>query len=795
LTSYYHEYLNNYYAIKSERQKVTFTGFHHLTMDGAPHDPQICGCDAVNAIDFRGVQPTLSIDIVPSAYTDYSNEIRNYEQAFHFENANLKVRGFDIKNLKNYQPVLGVPNNPNGDAGIGIDFRLNNFHNTVSSLDLDYMHFSDFNGQDSRSVAVRDFIHNGHHTLTALAAVAPSTSSISSIRTENLAGGYELFAGSIGRITGNIERNDITTNGGPDYGFGIHGTFSSSENQIYIKDNDLNINSGSTSLMNGGVVLFGNQVLSQDFRILNNNINVLLSNGSGISITNAISSMVRRNRLLNSVDVTGITLRQARSGLVDCNNVHNKELGISVELSPLNRYARNYLKRNDRDMHFMAGVGGSNIKWNIFEDSDVESILYDAGAITGQQHHIQYNRWLDQNTLPAPELIHPGSNGAVALCQFWYPAGLTIGNELRPMSDPLNLFGSAPTSAVDTIPPSAFCTAAGDVFNELQAPDDSVHVAYLVADTSYWGLLTLAEKTLVRQNVYGLLLEHPGWVGASTNLSTFKAMYDNDYVGQSESLKQDWQVLLQDIAAQQMTFDSMRVAIDARSFLIRHWVGAIDADTTLRDSLSGLIALAAAEGDSLSGLIMAADSIQFLSMQDAADTLLLQNAALEDSTWHYWCEKRYNEIAIQWMTGVEPDSLARVDLRQIAQTCLDEGGRAVLSARGLCEVWFKEFYGETGCQAAQERSAVPEMEQSTDLMILPNPARDQVTLRLNTHSQQGDWQVQVFNMNGGLVQENTLAAAATEWAFSVQNWPSGMYVVRLMNGPKPLSQTFVVQHR
>lgn len=247
--------------------------------------------------------------------------------------------------------------------------------------------------------------------------------------------------------------------------------------------------------------------------------------------------------------------------------------------------------------------------------------------------------------------------------------------------------------------------------------------------------------------------------------------------------------------AQQAAFDSMRVAIDARSFLIRQWLGEMEADTTLRDSLSGLIALAVAEGDSMSGLMMAADSILFLSVQDAADSLLLQNAALEDGTWHYWCEKRYNEIALQWMIGVEPDSLARVDLREIAQTCLDEGGRAVLSARGLCEVWFKEFYGETGCQTAQERSAAAEMEKSTDLLILPNPARDQVTLRLNTKSQQGDWQVQVFNLSGALMHQNTLAAGATEWAFSVQDWPSGMYIVRLMNGPKVLSQTFVVQHR
>jgi len=83
----------------------------------------------------------------------------------------------------------------------------------------------------------------------------------------------------------------------------------------------------------------------------------------------------------------------------------------------------------------------------------------------------------------------------------------------------------------------------------------------------------------------------------------------------------------------------------------------------------------------------------------------------------------------------------------------------------------------------------PEFELS------PNPASDQVSLRLNTKSQQGEWHVQVFNLSGGLMQQNTLAAAATEWAFSVQDWPSGMYVVRLMNGSKALSQTFVVQHR
>ena len=53
---------------------------------------------------------------------------------------------------------------------------------------------------------------------------------------------------------------------------------------------------------------------------------------------------------------------------------------------------------------------------------------------------------------------------------------------------------------------------------------------------------------------------------------------------------------------------------------------------------------------------------------------------------HTGSEKRYNEIALHWLASTEPDSAATADLRTIAQTCLNDGGRAVLGARGLCEV-------------------------------------------------------------------------------------------------------------
>ncbi|RME05674.1 MAG: hypothetical protein D6816_08625, partial [Bacteroidetes bacterium] len=69
-------------------------------------------------------------------------------------------------------------------------------------------------------------------------------------------------------------------------------------------------------------------------------------------------------------------------------------------------------------------------------------------------------------------------------------------------------------------------------------------------------------------------------------------------------------------------------------------------------------------------------------------------------------EKRLNEIILDDMAGVPADSLALADLRIITPTCLSEGGRAVLSARALCEILLKEHYDDGGCSNSPEgRSA------------------------------------------------------------------------------------------
>jgi Secretion system C-terminal sorting domain len=784
-------YVNNYYGIKSEGQYVVFSDYRDNEMEGAALNPQVCGCNAVNAFDFSNAGPLLTVKIVPSYFQDYNNTIFNYEQAFHFSNTNLYVRGFNIDSLRDYADVpWPVPNNPDGDGAIGIDYRWSKSGN--SSLDMDYMHFSDFEELKASSVAVRDSIASGKHTLTAIAG-----DPLSSITTSNLAGGYDLTIGSNATLSGTIQGNDISTNGGSQYGFGITGNIQSSYNTLRVLSSRFNINSNSPNLMNGGIFLHSDNVMPQNYRILDDTVKVYLTEGAGIGITNAKGFVVKRNILTNSIDIPGIRLFQGGSGLVDCNNIQRKTNGITVVASSANQYGANYFLGNNHDMEFTGdamGASRSRIWWNSFDYSFEESLFYNEDAVTGPQDHRKYNAWLLPHN--GVEARHLGSGLDATKSRFWYPSGYDQGTVYHPESYPLELFMLAIQTGFDPFPYD-FCQDPTGIppVDSLSVPGDEWEA--LVADTSYWAALTAAEQTFMRQEIYGLLLEYPDWADSSASLSGFKASQAADFVGQSETLRHDWQALLQDISDYQAALEPTRAAVDSLSGLAQQWVEAMHADSTLQDSLSGLIGPVLTEGDSITKLLEQADSLFFGTVQDSADALLLQNAALDDSEWHYWCEKRYNEIALSWLAGTVPDSTATAGLRLIAGTCLSDGGRSVLGARGLCEVWLKEHYGEDGCQGIPEgRSARPgnEPPASSGLMVIPNPASDVVRIRLSAVAEPGERQVQVLTLSGQQVYAGAMPESG-ELTVPVRGWNEGMYVVRVIGGTVALSKTFIVQHR
>ncbi len=789
---------NNFYGVRSNRQYIHVPYFHDNVFDGAPH-PQVCSCDAVNAFDFTDVNAFLTIRIADPLG---GNVIRNYEKGFDLVNSNLHVEGFTVESLRDYANTFYVPNNVNGSAATGIDFFWTKQVN--SHLTLDNMTFQDFIDQNATGIGVRVQSWGGQHNLTAVASVAPTTNDPGSIETNNVAGAYYLLLGPNSKLNGHIKYNTLQTGSGTKYGFGILGNFLGSQNYLRIDSNELDVNAGVNSNLNAGISLITQTEGHQDFKILDNHIRVALPLGEGIGITKTNDFIIRRNTIEGgSVEIPGIQLDLGAAGIVDCNLVRDKRTGVVINNSRINRYAANFLRSNKRDMEFFGNMlyshFGSDIKWNRFFQSEFQSLLYYPGARTGKQWHNQYNRWEVQFGVEAEHL--GGTLQEVLACQFWHPYGEPEGTIMHPDATPNNLFeevmGNPP---IDTLPDPQFCSTANDDVNMFQdtIPDAELEWKALIEDTAFWASLTPAVQTMQRQDIYGILLDNPGWVDGNSTFTAFLNSMATDFVGESETLKRNMQALQGDIENQHLNLQAQRAALDSMGMLAGTWIEMIagSPDSTEQDSLQALLDPLMKEADSLMTVITESDSLFWVGTLDSITQLQLQNANLDDSQWHYWSEKRLNEIILNDMAGVTADSLALADVRSIAQTCLVDGGRAVLGARGLARVWLQEYYDDYNCQQPQGRSAlsVPSKVAVPELQVIPNPASEMVTIRWEETLGSGTIELQVVSMNGRVVYSEKIQSDQQELTIPVKTWADGLYLVRLTGATVRTQGTFVVQH-
>lgn len=791
-------FINNWIGIQSNRQLVAFSSFSGNEMDGAPHE-QICGCDAINAFDFIDVNPSLTTTIPAPGHLSQVNTVRNYEKAFRFRNSKLNVRLFDIEALQNYENIGELPSSDNNlatdESAIGIDFRWTK--SNPSTLTLDDISFTDFvMSATTAGVAVRDRIFAGPHTLTAVAGHP-----LGSITTAGIAGGYQLFSGvGSANFNGTIRGNSIYTNGDK-YGFGVNGNFLKSNNTLVIADNEMAIdaNPASPSALNGGVVLSSTSStnsLGQNFSVLGNTIDLYLAQGPGIGISNTRSFIVRRNKIKNNSDAIGIQLINGGSGLVGCNDVRNKPLGMDVNLSTGVKYEANLFKGNDDDVHFTGNVMGNSafptrIRRNIFRQYDGTSMVYIGGAVTGDQNHDFYNRWETSSTTTIALNTVTGNH-------YLRPTGATLGSPMSPTNPFGNLlFVNGTPAGADTVTTDGFCTSAHDGFEDFTpGPDPKDDWVAIVNDAGYWSGLTSAEKAYMQQEIYGLLLTNPSWT-SSTALSSFKTGQDASFIGRSEVLRQDWQQLMDDITAYQATLAPTVAALESLSAQAQIWMDTIQVDTTLQDSLELLLDTTLQEADSLQALLETSDSLFNLTVEDSIGLLLADNALLDDDSLYAYYEKRYNEIVLKWLAGSEPDSADIADLRQMAMTCLRYGGRAVLSARALCEVWLNEYYEESGCDTtiqsrSSEGAALAKLETSAKLRILPSPAHDRVWISLQNPAF-AEQKLHIFTADGRRVYEGVLPPDR-ELEIPVTGWQNGLYLAKVSSGGEVQTCNFVVQH-
>ena len=181
---------------------------------------------------------------------------------------------------------------------------------------------------------------------------------------------------------------------------------------------------------------------------------------------------------------------------------------------------------------------------------------------------------------------------------------------------------------------------------------------------------------------------------------------------------------------------------------------------------------------------------------DSISVLVSRNDDLDDTEWYTWFEKRYNEIVLDMMSGTEPDSAALADLRTMAQSCFADGGRAVMSARGLCEVLLKEYYDEDSCDPITEERSTDFGYPVTSLgfKLSPNPASHIVRVQLlNRPANNNGYSIGILTTGGQSVYNGIIPKGEMETTIPLAALHNGMYLVHVRNGKEEFTQPLLIQ--
>lgn len=134
-------------------------------------------------------------------------------------------------------------------------------------------------------------------------------------------------------------------------------------------------------------------------------------------------------------------------------------------------------------------------------------------------------------------------------------------------------------------------------------------------------------------------------------------------------------------------------------------------------------------------------------------------------------------------------------LTNIAFQCPYEGGTAVFRARALLSGITEDvFDDETLCgQQGSQGLMLPPMvgnEVKPEIVLFPNPAQHSVTVRMQ-EAIKGEVELSIYNLYGQKLEVHLLGGM-TDYSFSTENMPQGIYLVRIQQGKEIIYSTKLV---
>ncbi len=579
--------------------------------------------------------------------------------------------------------------------------------------------------------------------------------------------------------------------------FGLTVRSSEPTSPILIRNNKIR---GGTSEFNFAMGLFalsGDENLEQ-FIVEDNKIG--FHYGKGIVVQACREGLFDNNEidLYTPLAGTGIELL----GSQDCLLLENIIIGVSTGggvntgiknySSPGIVYCCNTINKTRLGLQIIGPAQSeNNLRKTLFQEHAI-GLMLENSAILGEQYHTE-NKWLPTNMqigafydvtpLEAGESqftvdpIDPLNVPTNAMPNGWFAPG----------SDPngASLECSVNDCAIDETPFNP------DSPDTKRIANGGVTVGPFPA-TSQWEL-----KRYIFRKLKGQIITDPD-VQAFFNTSTSNSIGDfqeieedllaifstvSSYSNQLSSNNDQVELLLEDI----IEIDSTLVA-NGWTQLASSWPNR----QTIEQSIKSLsesntsINLNKWAAVATEAAIVETDNDQ-ISTQSIFDS----NLKAVDETWIHFL--------LNDMEGF--DQIDQDTLESIAQQCVLEGGLPVFKARALQSLatgYYVDRYIVEDCSSTK-RDVLPHWEADTgttiftqEVQVFPNPAQDEVTIKLPSESQNG-LNVSLFGVDGKVIKFVELEPTQSVFRIDVSDVPSGLYFIRVLLMEQEVVKKIVIE--
>ncbi|MCC6844335.1 MAG: hypothetical protein IT264_14715 [Saprospiraceae bacterium] len=697
-------FLENVIGIKSVNHRFTCGDFHNNIFTGCKECTVLCGCSQ---------SPCIYIDMtggtsLPITFpvTGPKNSVSSFDQGFEVYNLNLNVKNFDIFNI-----TL---------QGIYYEKSISSNRNLI----LDLLTF------DNMQIGVVDIATGGGtHNLTAIAAVP-----YNSLKMSNVWQGYNIGVVRT-KLIGNVNNNEINTNGGVS-NFGISvGITGSSANQFTANNNRLNINGGEKSV---GIALSSGVPFTQDGIISNNVIvNEATNSGAGIFVNNWRDTRVTDNHITISTQKAGIEFTGGGSSLIKCNSILFGNRGMSFSISPENDIVSNSCYGNFNSNFFSgncSGFAGSFIGKNGFSNSISTSSLYARTTLTGLQNHDQYNSWSPVNSIN--RVIHADGAFGAMTCAFWAPSNSALPSIHYPKASPQSMLDAiGPPAGMQSI--DCFIGGGGgnDNYSEFHRTSAEAAEYYnnIILTSGYFDNFTPAQNTSTLQSIFDLLILNPSWLSEYSGLYSFYNANLNSFVGKSSQIRNGFSLFIASLNSQYqnlLTYYNQQDVLKSQLIALDELLNN-ETDPILIQSLLNQMEVIQLQIDVISQTIETQIAIDNVANLNTLNNIQMLNSALVANLQHEVNEKIVNNILIKLYKSEALTSADEGVLRSVAQTCFADGGRSVYEAVDLCIYLFKEYYTQADCPLNLGGEILENrIIDGNSILIQPNPTNSEFHLTL-----------------------------------------------------------------